>query len=42
MMEAIATSKPPTMPPAIAPPFELWPFGVAVRDAVEEALAEDV
>ena len=39
-METTAT--PPTMPPTIAPVFELLPFGVGVGDPVEDALAEDV
>jgi len=38
------TARPPTTPPAIAPAFELLPFGGGVGDGdpVEDALAEDV
>jgi hypothetical protein len=40
------TAIPPTTPPAIAPAFELLPFGGGVPvgdgDPVEDALAEDV
>ena len=42
-METIA--RPPTMPPAIAPPFELLPFGDAVEDEATDvggALTPDV
>ena len=41
-METIAI--PPTTPPAIAPTFELLPFGAAVRDGdpVEDARAEEM